>query len=47
MESSGFYLFRHFTIHELNRKNWGKQYSDGVMEDLYVNKKFIPQKNPH
>ena len=46
MESFGFYLFWEFTIHELDKKNWGKKFEDGVMEDLYVNKDFIPQKNP-
>ena len=46
MESFNFYLHKEFTIHELQKENWGKDFKDGVMEDLYINKDFIPQKNP-
>ena len=36
MEDNGYKLERVFTLNELDRKNWGKDFKDRIIEDMYV-----------
>ena len=36
LERKKYKLIKEFTLHELDKENWGKDFSDGLMEDSYV-----------
>ena len=36
MESNGYKLKKSFSLHELKKENWGKDFDDQILEDLYV-----------
>ena len=44
LEDGGYILMKEFTLHELDKKNWGKKFDDEVMEDLYVSEEFFKKK---
>jgi len=36
MEKNGYKLKKVFSLHELKKENWGKDFDDQILEDLYV-----------
>tara|TARA_Y100000310_G_scaffold265659_1_gene276831 strand:- start:1466 stop:2176 length:711 start_codon:yes stop_codon:yes gene_type:complete len=42
---NNFMLYKTFSLSEMDKKNWGKDFKNEILEDLYVSKDFIEKIN--